>query len=783
MRKYQLCIIGFVLSACVATAQTTQIQNFPLSSVRLLDGPFLSAQNTDMKYMLALDPDRLLAPYVREAGMQPKKESYGNWENTGLDGHMGGHYLSALANMYAATGDAEVQKRLNYMLDELEVCQEKNGDGYIGGVPSGKAMWKDIAAGKIKANGFSLNDKWVPLYNIHKLYAGLIDAYQLTGNLKAKSMLVKYADWAYQLTSKLSDSQIQEMLRSEHGGLNEVFADVAAITGDKRYLKLARQFSHQVVLEPLLKKQDQLTGMHANTQIPKVIGFMRVAELSGDQNWAGAADFFWRTVVKNRSVSIGGNSVREHFHPADNFSSMMESREGPETCNSYNMLKLTRHLFLAHPQAEYMDYYERTLYNHILSTQHPQGGFAYFTPMRPGHYKVYSQPQENFWCCVGSGLENHAKYGEVIYAHSDKDLFVNLFMASSLEWKARGLQLVQQTSFPESETSTIELKLENPEKFTIHIRYPAWVETGKMKISVNGKPQAVVGDSAAYVRIDRKWKSGDKVLVTLPMHTTAEFLPDKSDYVSFLHGPIVLAAATGKDNLQGQIADGSRMGHIAAGPLMSLDDAPLIVGDRMKLSQGIVADGAPMQRFLASNLIYQDKYKDLQLVPFYKLFDTRYVVYWPYTSPDKLQDVLKAAKIKEEIAAKLEASTIDLVNTGEQQPETDHQFKGENTDVGSFLERHYRTAKGWFSYKLKNGDGLAKKLSVTYHGADRNRRFDVLVNGKLLATVEPDGTRGKEFYAEEYLLPADFKEEELEVKFVAKANASVANVFEVRLMR
>ncbi len=783
MKKRHLYLIGLVFSACFAQAQTAALSNFPLSSVRLLDGPFLKAQHTDMKYMLELDPDRLLAPFLREAGLEPKKESYGNWENTGLDGHIGGHYLSALSNMYAATGNLEVHKRLNYMLDELERCQQKSGDGYIGGVPGGKAMWKDIAEGKIKANGFSLNGKWVPLYNIHKLYAGLIDAYSLTGSPKAKSILVKYADWAYQLTSRLSDSQIQEMLRSEHGGLNEVFADVSAITGDARYLQLARKFSHQAVLDPLLKEQDQLTGMHANTQIPKVIGFMRVAELSDDKNWAGAADFFWKTVVKNRSVSIGGNSVREHFNPADNFSSMMESREGPETCNSFNMLRLTKHLFLAHPQAAYMDYYERTVYNHILSSQHPQGGFAYFTPMRPGHYKVYSQPQENFWCCVGSGLENHGKYGELIYAHDNKDLFVNLFMASTLEWKEKGLKLIQQTSFPESEQSTIELKLNKPEQFALHIRYPAWVEAGEMKIAVNGKPQTVSRDAAAYVRIARKWKSGDKITITVPMHTTTEFLPDQSDYVSFLHGPIVLAAATGTNDLVGRIADGSRMGHIAAGPLLSLDDAPLIVGRKDELARGIVAEGAPMKGYLASNLIYQEKYKGLQLVPFYTLFDTRYVVYWPYTSPDKLQNVLEAVRIKEDAAAKLEALTIDMVNTGEQQPESDHQFKGENTEAGLFMEQHYRNAKGWFSYMLKNDEGSAKKLSVTYHGSDRNRHFDVFVNGKQLITVTLDGTKGQQFFVEEYALPDGFKDKELELKFVARADASVANIFEVRLMK
>ncbi|MDQ3845247.1 MAG: glycoside hydrolase family 127 protein, partial [Bacteroidota bacterium] len=486
MRTIVLLSILFLLPV-IGFTQTGPLKTFPLSAVRLLDGPFKQAQQTDMKYMLALNPDRLLAPYLRESGIEPKAKNYGNWEGTGLDGHIGGHYLSALSNMYAATGNAVLLQRLNYMIDWLDKCQQKNGDGYVGGVPGGRAMWQEVAQGKIKAGAFSLNDKWVPWYNLHKLYAGLVDAYTIAGNAKAKNILIKLSDWCVNLTANLSDEQMQQMLRSEHGGMNEVFADVAAITGDTKYLQLARRFSHRRILNPLLQQKDSLTGLHANTQIPKVIGFIRIAEVADDTAWAKAAGFFWQTVVDNRTVSIGGNSVREHFHPSDNFSSMIESKEGPETCNSYNMLKLTKHLFLSHPSARFMDYYERTLYNHILSSQHPQGGFVYFTPMRPRHYRVYSQPQQCFWCCVGSGLENHGKYGELIYAHNDKDIFVNLFIPSTLQWKEKGVTLVQHTKFPFEETSQIKLNVKQPKKFALYFRYPSWVKEGQMKLKVNNK--------------------------------------------------------------------------------------------------------------------------------------------------------------------------------------------------------------------------------------------------------------------------------------------------------
>jgi len=387
-----------------------------------LDSPFKRAQDLDKKYLLDLDADRLLAPFLREAGLQKKAESYTNWENTGLDGHIGGHYVSALALMYASTGDEQIKNRLDYMISELKRCQDENGNGYIGGVPGGKAIWEEIAKGDIRASGFGLNNRWVPLYNIHKTYAGLRDAYLIAGNETAKDMLIKMTDWAIKLVSNLSEEQIQDMLRSEHGGLNETFADVAVITQNEKYLKLAHQFSHQLILNPLLAHEDKLTGLHANTQIPKVLGFKRIADIEGNESWSEASRFFWETVVEHRSVCIGGNSVREHFHPTNDFSSMITSNEGPETCNTYNMLRLSKMFYQTSLDKKYIDYYEKALYNHILSSQNPQtGGLVYFTQMRPGHYRVYSQPQTSMWCCVGSGIESHAKYGEMIYAHTSDD--------------------------------------------------------------------------------------------------------------------------------------------------------------------------------------------------------------------------------------------------------------------------------------------------------------------------------------------------------------------------
>ena len=690
MKNASLFTVLFFLSiTCLAQ---TPLTAFPLSSVQLLNSPFKAAQQTDLQYMLQLDPDRLLAPFLKEAGIPPLKENYGNWENIGLDGHTGGHYLSALSNMYAATGDQQVRQRLNYMIDWLDSCQRKNGNGYVSGVPDGKALWKEMAAGQIKAGSFSLSNRWVPLYNLHKLFAGLRDAYLIAGNEKAKGMLIKLSDWFITITNPLSDEQMQQLLKSEQGGINEVFADVAAITGDTKYLAMARKLSHKAILNPLLQGKDSLNGLHANTQIPKVIGFKRIAELDGDTAWAKAAAFFWTTVVQHRTVSIGGNSVREHFNPAADFSSMIDDVQGPESCNTYNMLRLTEKLFLTNPQSWYIDYYERALYNHILSSQHPNGGFVYFTPMRPQHYRVYSQPQECFWCCVGTGMENHGKYGELIYAHTAHDLYVNLYIASRLNWKEKGIALEQQTSFPAKETSVFKFTISQPQSFNLHLRYPVWVPSGQMQVTVNGRKLNAVKDEHGYVQINRTWKTGDVVALRLPMHAAMEYLPDGSPWASFLYGPIVLAAKTDTNNLVGLQANGSRMGHVAGGPMYAIDKAPVIItAQRHPAVQLQPVKDKPLN-FTAAGLIAPAAYRHLTLQPFYTVHDARYMIYWRVTDEKGYKQWQQQIAAEEKQQLELENNTIDQVAPGEQQSEVDHQFKGDKTTTGVFKDKHWRSA-------------------------------------------------------------------------------------------
>ena len=793
-------ILAFILSTSLAKAQNApQVSYFPLQNVKLLDSPFLQAQQTDLHYILALNPDRLLAPFLREAGLTPKAPSYTNWENTGLDGHIGGHYISALSMMYAATGDTAVYNRLNYMLDELHRAQQAVGTGFIGGTPGSLQLWKEIKTGNIRAGGFDLNGKWVPLYNIHKTYAGLRDAYLYAGSELARQMLIDFTDWMIDITSGLSDEQMQDMLRSEHGGLNETFADVAEITGDKKYLELARRFSHKIILDPLIKDEDRLTGMHANTQIPKVIGYKRVAELSqNDKDWNHAAEwdhaarFFWNTVVNHRSVCIGGNSVREHFHPTDNFTSMLNDVQGPETCNTYNMLRLTKMLYqnsqnpynANEPDPNYVNYYERALYNHILASQEPdKGGFVYFTPMRPGHYRVYSQPETSMWCCVGSGLENHTKYGEFIYAHQKDTLYVNLFIPSQLTWKEQGLTLTQETRFPDDGKVTLRIDEAPKKQQTLAIRMPEWANQSKSYyVKINGKRKVIItGKGSHYLHFSRKWKKGDVVTFNLPMRVSVEQIPDKKDYYAFSYGPIVLAASTGTEHLDGLYADDSRGGHIAHGKQIPLQEVPALIGTPDSIRNSIHKNNGDRLSFSFNGNVYPAQNKPLELVPSFRLHDTRYAVYFRQASEEQFKAIQKEMAMAEQKATELANQTIDLIFPGEQQPESDHSIQYEQAETGTDNDRHFRRAKGWFSYHLKVKKE-AGRLMITIRKNDRNKVTILLNNEKLTVHPAISETDKDGFITLSYLLPRKLSTGSCPIRFVPDGTEWTPAIYGIRLL-
>ena len=781
--KNTFCTFLLITAAgLTAGAQNALYSNeFPLSQVELLpESPFRHACELNADVLLTYDTDRLLAPYLKEAGLPAKAESFSNWD--GLDGHIGGHYLSALAIHYASTGRKEFKERLDYAVDELARCAEADGTGYIGGIPGSAELWSEVRKGNVGM----VWKRWVPWYNIHKTYAGLRDAWLYAGSEKARKLFIGMCDWAVDLTKDLSDAQMEQMLDSEHGGMPEVLADAYAMTGDTRYLDAARRFSHHRLLDSMAAGTDNLDNMHANTQVPKVVGFQRIAELGGDADHERAARFFWHTVTGTRSISIGGNSRREHFPAANDYISYVTDREGPESCNTNNMLKLTEGLFRMAPSAELADYYERALYNHILSTQHPgHGGYVYFTPARPGHYRVYSQPNSAMWCCVGTGMENHGKYGQFVYTHDDDNtLRVNLFAASRLSWPEKGLTLTQHTAFPNEESSELTLGLEKPARFDLKIRRPAWCPG--MRVSVNGKEVKATAGADGYLSISRKWKHGDKVRVDLPMSFSIEPLRNRPEYVSILRGPIVLAAATDRSDLQGLLADDSRWAHIAHGPLRPLFDTPVILADSAALLAALKpVDGKPMHYTLQG--VFANTDSTLELQPFHTVHDARYMLYWLTMTPEGYAAHRHAMELEEQKTLALDARTVDAVRAGEQQPEADHYMSAERSDKGVMMGQPYRRAyDGSFSYRLRTQRTPGLRLMVRYWGNETdNRRFDILADDEVIASENISGRwREEKFVDVEYELPARVAEaDSVTITFRSHPGKCAGDVFHVRLIK
>jgi hypothetical protein len=625
--KKGLLVLGVFSIAAVArsdvkTAPSAQVEPFPLSQVRLLDSPFKQAMDLDAQYLLSLEPDRLLSWYRKEAGLQPKAPVYGGWESSKLAGHTLGHYLSACSQMYQSTGDTRFLDRVNYIVGELAECQQANGNGYVAAIPGGKELFGKVALGEINTQGFGLNGGWSPWYTIHKELAGLIDANQLCTNAQALVVATNLANWVDATTTNLTGQQWQHMLVCEYGGMNEALANLSALAGNPRYLQLSEKFYDHVVLDPLADGRDDLTGRHSNTQIPKIIGLARLYEVTGNDQYGETAKFFWNRVALHRSFVIGGNGDNEGFFPEDNFARHL-SPATAESCCTYNMLKLTRHLFEWSPDATEMDFYERALYNDILASQDPETGMmVYLMSLKPGHFKTFSTPTNAFWCCVGTGMENHSKYGDTIYFHDDQSLYLNLFIPSELSWPEKNLVVRQETQFPESDLTKLEFKCPAPVPLALKIRWPAWSD--ELSVRVNGKKQRLGGAPGSYVTVSREWRDGDSVEVRFQMKLRTEPLPNTTNIVAVLYGPIVLAGEMGTNGMPVHFANNQTALNKTQDPA-----APVFVSDAGRLLRHIHATAEPLT-FRTEGL---GKPNDVTLVPFYKMNDQRYSVYWTVVSP------------------------------------------------------------------------------------------------------------------------------------------------------
>lgn len=793
MKKQLMIALLSIAPALGVVAQDKLYKDeFPLGDITLLDGPLKHARDLNVQVLLKYDCDRMLAPYRKEAGLQPRKPSYPNWD--GLDGHVGGHYLSALA-INAATGNEECRKRMEYMISELQLVLDANNQrpeawchNYIGGVPNSAKMWTAFSKGDFGP----YFGTWAPFYNIHKMYAGLRDAWLYCGNEQAKNLFLKFCDWAVDITRDLNDEQMEKMLGNEHGGMNEVLADAYAITGEQKYLDCARRFSHRMLLVPLENGKDCLDNMHANTQIPKVIGYQRIAELAHDVQYHNASEYFWEIVTRQRSLALGGNSRREHFPTKENCIDYINDIDGPESCNTYNMLKLTEDLNRVKPNGMYGDFYETAMFNHILSAQHPQhGGYVYFTSARPRHYRNYSAPNEAMWCCVGTGMEDHGKYGQFVWTHDkgvkaeDDALYVNLFVASELNWKDRKMVIRQQTAFPYAETSVVEVA-KGKGTFILKVRKPSWCENFTVK-GVGFDADSY--EENGFVCMKRKWKKGDQVKISMPMHAYIKPMINVPQYVAIMYGPILLGMKTGTEDMRGLIADDSRFGQYAGGKKLALDEAPILLPKHLDdIAKNLKpVPGKPLHFKLATHM---ENTIDGELQPFFEIHDSRYMMYWLALGENDYKAYMQKLADEEKARQALEARTVDKVNPGEQQPETDHRMETDDSNKGNTEGIFFRDAKDghYFSYLMQTKGETNLSLQLKFWGQDewRTSEFEIYVNDKLLCSVNNSHRwRTTQFKTVDYAIPSEFVKgkKEIRVKFVAHKGKQVGQIYGVRLVK
>jgi len=776
--KAQAMFAAALLAAAVARGNLTPVvaplaQPFPLTQVRLLDGPFRDAMMRDQRYLLSLDPDRFLFNFRKNVGLDSSAKPYGGWDSPDCEqrGAMLGHYLTACSQMYAGTGDVEFKRRVDYLIAGLAACQSNSvragfHAGYLSAFP--ESFIDRVENGK---------PVWAPWYALHKIMAGLLSANQLGDNAQALEVLTNMANWVKFRVDRLPPVQMQKSLDTEHGGMNEVLANLYAVTGDTNYLRLAGAFNHQKVFAPLARGEDRLNGLHANTQIPKIIGATREYELTGDPQFLTIATTFWDAVALQRSYVIGGHSDHEHFFPTNAFEKHL-STDTAETCNTYNLLKLTRQLFALQPDAAKMDFYERALYNHILASQDPATGmFVYLMSLKPGHFKSYSTPENSFWCCVGTGMENHSKYGDTIYFHDADSLYVNLFIASELSWPEKNLVIRQETQFPATDAAVLKIKTPKPVNFALNLRHPAWAVDG-LFISVNGKKQSVTSSPGSYFKLQREWHDGDQIEIHFPMSLHTELLPGTTNLVAILYGPLVLAGELGTNAMPNPITrDQTDYSRLPA------PDAPVFIGDAgTMLKQVKPVAGEPL-KFRTHDL---GRPRDVTLIPFYQLHRERYSVYWKVLSATEWQAQATELKAAEARRLAAEVLVVDEVRPGEQQSETDHKFQANETQTGDFDGRKWRHAAGWFSYQLKVRPDRPMQLAFTLWGSDDGaREFDVTVDGNIVDTENLHANRPGEFYEVRLPLPVELMRGKatVTVKFVAHPGNLAGGIYGVRLLQ
>jgi DUF1680 family protein len=774
----------------ITNAVPFAVTPLPLSSVRITGGPLKHAQDLGLANLLKLEPDRMMF-YMRQlAGLPPKgSQGYGGWDGPGrnLTGHIAGHWLSGASYMYAATGDDRLKQRADYLVDEMEAVQNKRGNGYIGALMGGKQgakpvdgveLFDQLSKGQIRSGGFDLNGMWSPWYVQHKIFAGLRDAYRKVGNHKALELSTKFAAWVEGLLAPLNEQQLQRMLATEFGGINESFADLYADTGDKRWMDLSSKFEHHAIIEPLSKQQDILGGKHGNTLVPKLLGELARFIYAGNQVDGDAAKFFWNAVVDHHTFATGGHGYDEYFDGPDKLSDEVDGKNHRsqdlrtcESCNVYNMVKFARLLFALEPSNKIAEFHERALFNHVLaSIDFNDGQVCYMVPIGQGMTHEYQG--ESFTCCYGSGLENHALHGDGIYCEAADTFWVNLFAPSTAESKQFGMKATMDTTFPEADTSSLSLTLDSPKEFTLALRRPTWAGEG-YKLAINGQPVDQLPGAGSYAQLKRTWKTGDVVSFTMPKALSKEPLPDNHNRVALKWGPLVLGAD------QGAAGRGRRRrgGAAAASPVFiaaegaSVDSWVKPGADKPGDFQATATGGATEAE---NNITFR---------PFYLLSEHRYGIYWDVYTPEEWQK--KGSDSDADRRRKLEAATVGYAQPGQMQSERDFNYQGEGATVITGDSPGRRATK-WFSFDIPVDESHPMSMIVTYNtGESAARQFDILIDGKKLKSESITTAAPAKFMDVEYPISGDQVKgkQKVTVRFEAAAGSEVAGVYGVRMIR
>jgi len=786
-------------------ADDVRLQATPLphAAVRLTGGPLKHAQDLDARYLLELEPDRMLAYYRERAGLAPRAEPYDGWDGGGrnLTGHIAGHYLSAVSLMYAATGDERFKARADYLVGELKQVQDAHGDGYLSALEGGRRAFGALQRGEIRSAAFDLNGEWSPWYTLHKTYAGLRDAYRHTGNATALAVEIAFAAWAEGVLAPLDEAQIQRMLNTEFGGMNEVMADLYADTEDERWLRLSYKFEHRAFIEPLQRHQDDLAGTHGNTQIPKLIGSVERFASAGRPADLVAATFFWDCVAQHHSFATGGHGRDEYFGPPDALSDRIDGRTA-ESCNVYNMLKLTRRLFALRPDPLYADFHERALFNHVLGSMDPEDGrTCYMVPVGRGVQHEYQNMLRNFTCCVGSGMESHALHGHGIYYASGDRLWVNVYAPSTAEWAEAGVRLAVETTFPEGETATLTFTIRAPRAFTLALRRPYWVGDGFV-VRVNGTAVATGDDetrvddrgvrrqydhrftASRFLEVTRTWQTGDRVEMTLPKTFRLEPVPDNPRRGALMWGPLALAGDLGPESRRrGEEGEGLD----APGPV------PVLIGADRTVASWVKPTSETPVRFRTDGVGREpsaaDVVRDVDLVPFYRLHRRRYAIYWDLFTPEEWEAQRRVFTAEAERRRRLEAATVAYLEPGEAVFEREYDYQaGDGATADRIEGRPGRRSRSWFSYDVPVDPDHPMTLIATYHAGDRRglpASFSLLIDGQVLREEQLRMTDPPTFFDVEYPVPVELTRGKTRVtlRLQAKDGSQVATVFGLRLIR